>query len=204
MEGIENPASPHGQDTSALKTWFVLDQCASVPSSSYKLCSRRPSKQLIAFFFCSLLLKIRSNCSAYSTPSSFLVPVDEMTIASPRGYASAWPLWYFLFFLLQWVSWVTCAQGNVMDATLRATFCHCGHSHAAATDAATVSHTTTTWCLWRGGAECASDCNHCAIVVGGCWAWARKLLSFFHRFLLRSVEGWRKRKAWWNNQARHL
>ena len=62
-----------------------------------------------------------------------LVHVDEMTIACSAALLDLYN--FFSLFLLQWVSWVTYARGNVMDATLRAPFCHCG-SHAAA--AATV------------------------------------------------------------------
>ena len=178
----------------------MLDQCASVPSSSsYKLCSRRPSKQLIAFFFfCSFLLKIRPKCSAYSTPSSFVV-------SSPcwwNDHRLLCRCLTFIIFLslsfavgkLDDLCTRQCDGCNIKGTVLplrqprRRKPCHCGRRGLSLAD--------ITQCLWRGGGGGGSNCNHCAIVVGGGSAWARKLLTFFFSFpRFLAPLGWRLKEA---------
>jgi hypothetical protein len=41
-------------------------------------------------------------------------------------------IFFLSLFLLQWVSWLTYARGNVMDATLKAPFCHMRQPRCAA------------------------------------------------------------------------
>ena len=137
--------------------------------------------KLIAFlFFCSFLLKIRPKCSAYSTPSSFVV-------SSPcwwNDHRLLCRCLTFIIFLslsfavgkLDDLCTRQCDGCNIKGTVLplrqprRRKPCHCGRRGLSLAD--------ITQCLWRGGGG-GSNCNHCAIVVGGGSAWARKLLTFF-------------------------
>ena len=164
----------------------MLDQCASVPSSSsYKLCSRRPSKQLIAFFFFFVLFSWRFAQSVvliqHRLRPSSLVHVDEMTIACSAALLDLYNFFLSLSFAVGKLGDLCtrqCDGCNIKGTVLPLRQPRRRRRNSAIAAAAASASPSFARCLWRGAGGDGSNCNHCAIVVGGGSAWARKLLTF--------------------------